>query len=340
MKYSKKFYDRKMKKYRKINEAEVQDTEQPSPEQKSQGVEKDSVEVIMTKKNYIDSVKKLQEIDKNLPDEKTKQWIEILNGDPKNDKVIISDPKAVPAKSLLPTQNEIDFKQSLYFPLAKKAPAFGKQANFSFEESPKNALLIAQIGGKNYIIDGHHRWSGAYLVDIDCDMNCYIMSGFESAEKALKATQLAIAKATAKKKEKFPYATTDPNSINLLNKEVTEDTFKNKVKETIDGGSKKEEVISAFSKAGKAKNQDEIADYLWKNVLFMRENNPIQSPAPVRIYMPQTAGNDKNDSVVLDPIVDVINPLKKGEVNVKPNYSTMESHIIKTYEKFIQNWKK
>jgi hypothetical protein len=54
----------------------TEQTKKPSPEQKSQGQEKPSVEVIMTKKNYVDSVKKLQEIDKNLPDEKTKQWIE------------------------------------------------------------------------------------------------------------------------------------------------------------------------------------------------------------------------------------------------------------------------
>jgi hypothetical protein len=70
-----------MKKFRKINEAEVQDTEQPSPEQKSQGQVKPSVEDIMTKTKYTDVVSKLQEIDKKLPDEKTKQWIEILNGD-------------------------------------------------------------------------------------------------------------------------------------------------------------------------------------------------------------------------------------------------------------------
>ena len=46
-----------MKKFRKINEAEVQDTEQPSPEQKSQGqVKSDKVE---TAKELIKSEKNL-----------------------------------------------------------------------------------------------------------------------------------------------------------------------------------------------------------------------------------------------------------------------------------------
>lgn len=370
-----------MKKFRKINEAEVQETEQtkkPSPEQKSQGQEKPSVEVIMTKTKYTDAVSKLQEIFKGQPDEKTKQWIEILKGDQKNDKVTISDPVEVSARLLLPTQNEIDFNQSLAFPL-KNPPTktFEKQGNFSFENSPKNALLIAEIGGKNYIIDGHHRWSGAYLVNRECDMNCYVMSGFKNAEEALKATQLAIAKATGEKKGKFPFATTDPG-INLLDAKVTEDTFKNKVKETITGeGSgmetrpfrKVEMVVQSFINAQQFKefienkknkesqNQEDskqsdttnesklnnktinnianISDYLWENVLFMRNTNPMQSPSPKRDYMPQTGGSKK--TIILDPVADVINPLKAGEVNIKPNY---ESHIIKTYEKFMQNWKK
>ena len=48
-----------MKKFRKIHEAEVQETEETqktSPEQKLQGQEQTSVDDIMTKKNYIDAI--------------------------------------------------------------------------------------------------------------------------------------------------------------------------------------------------------------------------------------------------------------------------------------------
>lgn len=325
MKYSKKFYE---------NQEQVQAQSQVQGQGQAQA--KPSVEVIMTKTNYTNAVSKLQEIFKGQPDEKTKQWIEILQGKSDNDKITISEPKPVQAVSLLPTQNEIDFTQSLSFPLENPpTKTFEKQGNYSFQDSPKNALLIAEIGGKNYIIDGHHRWSSAYLVNPECDMNCYIMSGFKNAEEALKATQLAIAKAVGEKNVKFPFASTN-TGINLLDTKVTEENFKTKVKETIENDKEqlKEEVISAFANAKKGKNQDEIANYLWKNVLFMREKNPMQSPAPKRDYMPQTGGNKETP---LDPVADVINPLKAGEVNVKPSY---ESRIIKTYEKFIQNWKK
>lgn len=341
---------------------------------------------------YTEVVSRLKKINFTNPDAKTEEWIKTLQGDPSNDSITLSEVTPVAATKMLPTQNEIDFTKSLSFPLSKVAPEATLQSTPTEPVKYTNAnmeLILAEIGGKYYIIDGHHRWSGAYLVNRNCSLNCYILSGFKNPTEALKATQLAITKACAAKKLNIPEAQTDKNAINILNTSVDEDSFKQKVITTIQSGPIEDKVLFAFEKYAKddkgnpiytlsdeqknlIANKDAnaggvnvggesgadtvsetriiksfnrfkmfestfdhgaqtgnkfdnalqaIATYIWNNVLFMRQNNPMQLPHPDRIYMPQTSGDDKK--VKLDPLADVLKPLDDGQVNVKANYKPL-----------------
>lgn len=74
----------------------------------------------------------------------------------------------IKAKELIPTQNEVYITKTY-----KMASAYyhGKGNDLL---SGKIPTIIENIGGhvKNYILDGHHRWSTALIVDPDLPMTC------------------------------------------------------------------------------------------------------------------------------------------------------------------------
>jgi len=74
--------------------------------------------------------------------------------------VFFSSETAMPIRNIHPTQFEVDMEKSLSYPLQKK-PA-GLVDILAGEKPLKLAglpLVVAEIEGTNYIIDGHHRWS-------------------------------------------------------------------------------------------------------------------------------------------------------------------------------------
>jgi hypothetical protein len=62
-------------------------------------------------------------------------------------------------KNIHPTQFEVDMEKSLQFPLRDRP----EMIDFAFSGKPiaiKNLpLIVAEVDGVFYIIDGHHRWS-------------------------------------------------------------------------------------------------------------------------------------------------------------------------------------
>jgi hypothetical protein len=309
-----------------------------------------SVKNLMTVTGYVDVVKKLQELTPDDP--KTANFLKSLEGDPANDTIKVDFDKVLPVSVLIPTQNEIDFSKSLNFCLAKEVPtkAFVSDKNKPVDFGKPLPLIVAEIGGINYIIDGHHRWSQIFICNPNASMTCHIINGFKDPILALKAVQMSIAKAILNKQGGLPTATTDPNAINLLNPNVTQENFKASVKKTIQGGEKKDEILAAFAnfKPGKypnglkGDNEDGsisvIGDYLWSNILLMREKNKPINNAPSREVMPQTAGGKSisNTEVDLNPTEDVLKPLEAGKVNVNPSF---ESNVMK-FSKFISERKK
>jgi len=103
----------------------------------------------------------------------------------------------VSCTDMYPTQAEIGFGNSLDDLCDDKYGAI-KSAFSSPVLMPapgkKTPILCANVGGKTYILDGHHRWSLCFMINRDAKMACDIMQlGEGTPEDALKIMQMAIA---------------------------------------------------------------------------------------------------------------------------------------------------
>lgn len=120
------------------------------------------------------------------------------DGDLKDEQIVFGTGN-VKCTNLYPTQAEIGFGNSLDDLCLNRPWASAVERAF---ESPvlmpsvpdKIPVLAARIGGKIFILDGHHRWSLCFMINRNAEMKCDIMevpSGVD-AEGALKIMQFAI----------------------------------------------------------------------------------------------------------------------------------------------------
>jgi len=103
------------------------------------------------------------------------------------DEAVRTTTTEIPAPQLIPTQGVIDLFKSVGY-------------NGSVAESLRSVIggvsgappiLAAGKGGQYYIIDGHHRWSGATVFNVNCKIPANII--IMDPGKALLVSQLAIA---------------------------------------------------------------------------------------------------------------------------------------------------
>ena len=103
------------------------------------------------------------------------------------DEAIKTTTTEIPAPQLIPTQGVIDLFKSVGY-------------NGSIADSLRSVIdgvsgappiLAAGNGGQYYIIDGHHRWSGATVFNVNCKIPANII--IMDPGKALLVSQLAIA---------------------------------------------------------------------------------------------------------------------------------------------------
>ena len=104
-----------------------------------------------------------------------------------DDESITASPATIAAKSLSPTQSEIDLSNSVTWSF-KNPDSIGA---FYSGGAWQGGDPIITAGGK-FIIDGHHRWSSAIIFNPEIQLNC-INIDIDDAEMALKMTQAAIA---------------------------------------------------------------------------------------------------------------------------------------------------
>ena len=103
------------------------------------------------------------------------------------DEVIKVTTAAIPAPQLIPTQGVIDLFKSVGF----NGSVANSLKSVIGGTSGAPPILAAGNGGKYYIIDGHHRWSGATVFNTDCKIPANII--VMDPGKALLVSQLAIA---------------------------------------------------------------------------------------------------------------------------------------------------
>ena len=131
------------------------------------------------------------------------------DGDPK-DEVVDFSSTAVSVTEMYPTQAEIGFGNSLADLVQDKYGAI--ESAFSNggvnvqmpAKGPKTNILAADVGGKIFILDGHHRWSLCFMINRNATMGCDIMKVPEGVDEegALKIMQMAIAAKAKKVKTK------------------------------------------------------------------------------------------------------------------------------------------
>tara|TARA_R110000868_G_scaffold253845_1_gene510470 strand:- start:387 stop:1661 length:1275 start_codon:yes stop_codon:yes gene_type:complete len=258
-----------------------------------------------------------------------------LDGSTTDDKVDISTAGGA-AKDYLPTQSEIDLMKSVSWPLGSAATLLD-----AINSGPIAAGIV--VSG-NLVIDGHHRWSGAYAIGKDSakiagkDIS---WPGASTAEK-LAAAQLAIAaklgagKTTPTQPDKF-----DTNIMGLgadaisemimanINKKTDPNApgplLNDKMVETIT--QKPDEYKAIFEWLGSAPISDiykfrlAVANKIGENLSSL----PSNDEAPEREDMPQF------DTKVGGPELASIEPdIKGAKYNLEPPFG--ESVISRNYQ--------
>lgn len=201
---------------------------------------------------------------------------------------ISSSGVAATVATLVPTQNEINLKASLDFPL-QHSDALAVYFKGGTIDHPNGPVITAN--GGTYIVDGHHRWSAIYLINPNTKVSGIDLGYVASPQDALRESQFGIVATTGVLKES---AAGEPNIY-----DVSREVFDVFVRDTILGATAPEpaNVIATFGQyistptawAGltDAQKMTEIQNYIWANVLRMREQNPYIPDAPSRVVMPQ-----------------------------------------------------
>ena len=189
-----------------------------------------------------------------------------------------------------------------------------------------NLIVVAKCPGttseedKYWVIDGHHRWSKAAVANPNVKLTCLVFQPAEGSDLDIIGVLKAFHIANFKLKGESP---TEPLSgANLLN---CEDKV---IEDYVNTTEKSEKKLEIWKNKKQTNDWQGVTKVLLENrkkLKDTRDNAPIDSnstPTP-RTSMPQV-GNTK--------IVKTAFETPKINVHV-------ESHIIKKYEKFMQNWK-
>lgn len=187
--------------------------------------------------------------------------------------------------TLVPTQNEIDFMKSLFFPLtnAKSLQTFfagGVIQPFG------NPVVTANSG--TYIVDGHHRWSQIAIVNPYTQVTALDLGYVPTPQEALKEAQFGV----AAQKGYLASSTVDGENLFTMSQTV----FNQRVREVIASGDETDKVLEVFGTylgfdpetTPLEQQYTTVENYLWSNVLRMRELNPFIPGATSRAVMPQT----------------------------------------------------
>lgn len=209
--------------------------------------------------------------------------------------------KFISIRDLHPTQNVIFANKSLVPMLNGKWQIGGKSAvevvlsGKSVNIPLGDPLVVCNVGGTNYLIDGHHRWSKFYAFNPTCNLQAYIIedkSGkglFASADDVLKFAQGTLA--ALGQDTINPQSAGDTNMYDMDLAMLTDIVNKNTSPEIL------QIVIDSPVTGGLVRDKTTLANYLWQNLYT---NMFEYAPAGVhdREYMPQyPSGMDPETAV-------------------------------------------
>lgn len=186
----------------------------------------------------------------------------------------------IPARRLVPTQNEIGTEETLKYLVQ------GGNIDVCFDKATVVKKPIVTFQG-TFIIDGHHRWSQIFVTNPNANVVSIDITGNLSPLSMLKAVQCTIGSNTGKLIRK------DIKGENLY--DVSEDDIREYLSENLAG-----EVLERLYKYYK-----DPVESLTRNVIQLQRNNTPILNAPDRGEMPQTSK---------DP--ELFDDLKKGVTEV------------------------
>ena len=170
----------------------------------------------------------------------------------------------IPAKRLIPTQNEIGTDETLKYLVQ------GKDIDVCFEKTTIVKKPIVTFQG-TFIIDGHHRWSQIFVTNPDANIVCIDITGNLSPLSMLKAVQCTIGSNTGKLIRK------DIQGKNLY--DTTEKELRKYFKDNL-SDSVRENLLKYY---------EDPEGSLVQNVIQLQRNNKPILNAPNRGEMPQTS---------------------------------------------------
>jgi hypothetical protein len=324
MKYSKKIYE---------NEDQDQGQEQAQGQAQSDGKVKMAKELIKTERNLGAFINKFGTI---ANDPKVQGFLEAA-GD--LDKIVSKEVPGIPAISLIPSQQEVGLGNSVADLILNPGwdstgEKTDNELNLILGDSPVrltdkagNLIVVAKCPGttsdedKYWVIDGHHRWSKAAVANPNVKLTCIV---FEPSDKSgldiigvLKAFHIA----NFKIKKQSP---TEPLSgANLL---ACDD---NEIKKFVNNAEKSDNKLKIWKEKKGVEDWNGVIELLLQNrkkLAEARNNAPIDknsTPTP-RNVMPQVADPKATATEFSTPKINVV---------------ISESRVIKSYQKFFENWK-
>ena len=251
------------------------------------------------------------------------------DGNPGDEKIAIKSGTAI-AKDMIPTQNVIGSKQSLWdqvtdskfgsLDLALKGGKIGSKAGM---------FPILTFGGK-YILDGHHRWSQFLATNPDATVDIADISapGVDSSDKALALTHIILKALYGKSPTK------DFEGENLISKDakwVEAYVMKNIV----------DSAVKKLHAAGKIEEpKKELAAKMYADNIFGPKGANLKKGTHPRTIMPQ--GGDAGDPTGLTKVpadaaagkVNYIAP-KQSDVKVAAESKDPRASLYERMEKII-----
>lgn len=302
-------------------EADGDENTQPQGEENSSGGDEEQfaklVQELRGKKNYAEFVTALQQLNANQ-----KKLFMKFFGKADSFKV---DPKTaiqnIPCTDLYPTQSEIDYVKSLEGPLKGGCKQFFTNPikfGYKDEQTGKQistpVLVYKHSDGKYWIIDGHHRWSKAYMFNPTGNVQCQVFQySAKSPVDALKDFQASVLAASGQikvgKAGTNIYAISDEDLKSYISSNMS-DACSN-------------DIISAQ----KANSKESAVDYVTRNGIELKNKNRPVSGAPDRKLMPQT--DTKSVQIAASGVTDMGESLKNimesfDEIEVKLNGKTLK----------------
>jgi len=195
---------------------------------------------------------------------------------------------------LYPTQSEIDIENSAKW-ATKDWGAKGVVDMFKDEPFGKSfpvPVLVYNDGKKNWIIDGHHRWSQVALINPNASLYCMVIKGKEDVREFLKLVQSVIAGVNADRDnvKELPVGKAKPEN-NIFGKQLKGENLTKRVAEMLQANEDVAKILFDILKEHEesCKTIDDIPNIVFRNreIMYRRKQEPESWAAP-RPVMPQS----------------------------------------------------